>query len=188
MEWPYHIHQLLRRDLFRYEIVPPGRKQTFHVSKLDDTGGCSGFRRGRASRRTVERDISPANIRGDEVPIVTAGQLKDLQVLLYSGNNGVAHDSDTVVGGLIKHHSEETGIFGLWLSGIGSTAELVERQLREIGIPVAGSSRRIAAAIGYGRRSPDLTKARVFRYRPPVEGVWLALHRESRSYSSAPQF
>jgi hypothetical protein len=87
----------------------------------------------------LKRDISPAEIRGDEVPIETPDQLKGLQVLLYSGNYGVAHDSDTVVGGLIKHHSRGTGTFGLWLNAIGSRADFVEQQLREAGIPVARS-------------------------------------------------
>jgi hypothetical protein len=87
----------------------------------------------------LKRDISPAEIRGDEVPIEIPGQLKGLQVLLYSGNYGVAHDSDTVVGGLIKHHSEGKGTFGLWLNAIGSRADLVEQQLREVGIPVVRS-------------------------------------------------
>jgi hypothetical protein len=62
-----------------------------------------------------------------------------LQVLLYSGDYGVAHDSDTVVGGLIRHHNEGSGTFGLWLNAIGSGADLVEQQLRETGIPMIRS-------------------------------------------------
>ena len=91
------------------------------------------------ARIYLKRDISPAEIRGDEVPIQTPGQLKGLQILLYSGNYGVAHDTDTVVGGLIKHHNEGTGAFGLWLNAIGSRADLVEQQLREAGIPMVRS-------------------------------------------------
>jgi hypothetical protein len=87
----------------------------------------------------VKRDVSPVEVRGDEVPIETPVQLKGLQVLLYSGNYGVAHDSDTVVGGLIRHHREGAGTFGLWLNAIGSRADLVEQQLREGGIPVVRS-------------------------------------------------
>jgi hypothetical protein len=87
----------------------------------------------------LKRDIAPAEIHGDEVPIEIPDQLMGLQILLYSGNYGVAHDSDTVVGGLIKHHSEGTGIFGLWLNAIGSRADRVEQQLREAGIPVVRS-------------------------------------------------
>ena len=68
-----------------------------------------------------------------------AGELKGLQVLLYSGNYGVAHDGDTVVGGLIRHHGQGTGTFGLWLNAIGSKADLVEQRLREARIPVVRS-------------------------------------------------
>jgi hypothetical protein len=92
-----------------------------------------------SDRIYLKRDTSPAKIRGDEVPIVAPGQLNGLQVLLYSGNYGVAHDTDTVVGGLIKHYSEGAGIFGLWLNAIGSRADRVERQLREAGIAVVRS-------------------------------------------------
>ena len=87
----------------------------------------------------LKRDISPAEIRGDEMPVETPIPLKGLQVLLYSGNYGVAHDTDTVVGGLIRHHSEGAATFGLWLNAIGSKADLVEQQLREVGIPVVRS-------------------------------------------------
>jgi hypothetical protein len=87
----------------------------------------------------LKRDVSPVEIRRDEVPIEIPGQLKGLQVLLYSGNYGVAHDSDTVVGGLIRHHREGAATFGLWLNAIGNRADLVEQQLREAGVPVVRS-------------------------------------------------
>jgi len=101
----------------------------------------------------LKRDVSPVEIRGDEVPIRSPGQLKGLQVLLYSGNYSVAHDSDTVVGGLIKHHSEGTGSFGLWLNAIGSRADLVEQQLREAGIPAVRHRPRPLA--GHPNRSAE---------------------------------
>src|SRR5262249_27575950 len=91
------------------------------------------------NRIYLKRDVSPVGIRGDEVPVETPIPLKGLQILLYSGNYGVAHDSDTVVGGLIRHHSEGAGTFGLWLNAIGSKADLVERRLREAGLPVVRS-------------------------------------------------
>jgi hypothetical protein len=87
----------------------------------------------------LKRDVSPAEIRGDEIPTETPGQLRGFEVLLYSGNYGVAHDSDTVVGGLIRHHREGAGSFGLWLNALGSKADLVEQRLREAGIPVVRS-------------------------------------------------
>lgn len=64
-------------------------------------------------RVCLKRDLSPVHICGDEQLIATPGELKGFQVLLYSGNYGVVHDSDTVVRGLIKHYSEGTGSFGL---------------------------------------------------------------------------
>jgi hypothetical protein len=87
----------------------------------------------------LKRDRSPAEIRRDEIPLKIPDKLNGLQVLLYSGNYGVAHDTDTVVGGLIKHHSDGSGTFGLWLNAIGSRADIVEQQLREAGIPVVRS-------------------------------------------------
>jgi hypothetical protein len=118
----------------------------------------------------LKRDIAPAEIRGDEAPIEIAGQLKGLRVLLYSGNYGVAHDSDTVVGGLIKHHSEGTGAFGLWLNAIGSRADLVEQQLREAGIPVFRSQP------GHLEQLPRLlvtADAHLITLRPEFSGIVL---------------
>jgi hypothetical protein len=92
-----------------------------------------------ADRIYLKPDVSPAEIRGDEIPVDTPIPLKGLQILLYSGNYGVAHDSITVVGGLIRHHNEGAGTFGLWLNATGSKADLVEQQLREAGIPVVRS-------------------------------------------------
>ena len=117
----------LRRKVDRFEVLGDDQR-TILIA-----GGIA------PDRIYLKRDISPVEIRDDELPIEVPGHLKGLQVLLYSGNYGVAHDSDTVVGGLIKHHSEGTGTFGLWLNAIGSRAERVEKQLREAGIPVVRS-------------------------------------------------
>ena len=84
----------------------------------------------------LKRDISPVEIRGGEEPVEVPVPLKGLHVLLYSGNYSVAHDSDTVVKGLIRHHREREGKFGLWLNATGRRADLVEQQMREAGIPV----------------------------------------------------
>jgi hypothetical protein len=62
-----------------------------------------------------------------------------MKILLYSGNYSVAHEIETVVGGLIRHHTEGPGAFGLWLNATGSKAEIVEQQLRKAGIPVVRS-------------------------------------------------
>jgi len=87
----------------------------------------------------LKRDISPVEIRGDEEPVKSPAPLQDMQVLLYSGNYSVAHETETVVGGLIRHHTGGLGAFGLWLNATGSKADIVEQQLRKVGIPVVRS-------------------------------------------------
>jgi hypothetical protein len=87
----------------------------------------------------LKRDISPVAIRGDEEPVNAPAPLQGMQVLLYSGNYSVAHESETVLAGLIRHHEEGLGAFGLWLNGTGSKADIVEQQLRRAGIPVVRS-------------------------------------------------
>jgi hypothetical protein len=87
----------------------------------------------------LKRDISPVEIRGDEEPVKAPASLNGMQVLLYSGNYSVAHEIETVVGGLIQHHAKGLGAFGLWLNATGSKADIVEQQLRKAGIPVVRS-------------------------------------------------
>jgi hypothetical protein len=118
----------------------------------------------------LKRDVSPVEIRGDEESVEPAAPLKGLQVLLYSGNYSVAHDSDTVVGGLIRHHSESAGTFGLWLNATGSRADLVEEQLREAGVPVVRSQP------GPLEESPRLlvtADAHLISLRPEFSGIVL---------------
>ena len=38
---------------------------------------------------------------------------------------------------MARHHHVGTGLFGLWLNAIGQNADLLERHLLELGIPVA---------------------------------------------------
>lgn len=63
----------------------------------------------------------------DKLPMPVA--LNGCKVLLYSGNYSTAHDVDTVVEGLIRHHRDGRGVFGLWLNATGG----------EAGVPVARS-------------------------------------------------
>ena len=87
----------------------------------------------------LKRDISPIEVRGDEEPVEPPASLKGRRVLLYSGNYSIAHDIATIVGGLIRHHKEGAGAFGLWLNATGGRASIVEQQLRDAGTPVARS-------------------------------------------------
>jgi hypothetical protein len=90
-------------------------------------------------RITVKRDASPVLFRGDEQPLRPPPPLRDAKILLYSGNYSTAHDVDTVVGGLIRHHRGGVGVFGLWLNATGARADIVAGRLRDAGVPVAHS-------------------------------------------------
>jgi Glycosyl transferase 4-like domain len=92
-----------------------------------------------ADRIFLKRDISPVEIRGDEQPVAIPAPLKGTKILLYSGNYSVAHDIETVVRGLIRHHHQGAGAFGLWLNATGARASIVEQQLRDAGVPVTRS-------------------------------------------------
>ena len=58
-------------------------------------------------------------------------------ILLYSGNYSVAHDIETVIEGLIRHHRGGNGRFGLWLSASGKNVASIEQRLRRANVPVA---------------------------------------------------
>lgn len=77
-------------------------------------------------RITLRRDRSPVAFRGDERPVAVPAELHGRKVLLYSGNYAVAHDVDTVVEGLVRHHRAGAAAFGLWLNATGAAAGIVE--------------------------------------------------------------
>ncbi len=87
-------------------------------------------------RIVLKRDGSPVPITGHEAALARPDALRGHAVLLYSGNYGGAHDVDTVVEGLIRHH-RAGGRFGLWLNATGVNVEHVERRLRLADVPVA---------------------------------------------------
>jgi hypothetical protein len=85
----------------------------------------------------LKRDFSPVEITGRETPIAPPETIRGHKILLYSGNYGVAHEVDTVVGGLIRHHRTGSGSFALWLNGSGANIDRVGERLRSGGVPVA---------------------------------------------------
>jgi Glycosyl transferase 4-like domain len=90
-------------------------------------------------RITLKRYGPPIAISGREKPARRPAGLTTEKVLLYSGNYGVAHEIETVVKGLIQHHQQGTGKFGLWLSGTGCGVESIMLSLSAAGIPFAHS-------------------------------------------------
>jgi hypothetical protein len=91
-------------------------------------------------RIILKRYGSPVQISGRERPATRPSSLARLRILLYSGNFGVAHEVDTVVEGLIRHHRDGSGRFGLWLNASGTGAEAVEQRLRAASFPLARSA------------------------------------------------
>jgi len=85
----------------------------------------------------LKRDVAPVPISGREKPAPTPAELIGRKILLYSGNYGVAHEVNTVVDGLIRHHREGSGHFGLWLNASGTRVKHVMQALRAAGVPFA---------------------------------------------------
>jgi hypothetical protein len=90
----------------------------------------------RADRIVLKRDPSPVSIAPDTAPLPRPPELAEYAILLYSGNFGVAHDHETFIEGYRLHHRQGSGRVGLWLNAVGAKADLVERLLREAGLPV----------------------------------------------------
>lgn len=86
-------------------------------------------------RIRLERDISPVTFGAGAAPARRPAALSNHKILLYSGNYSTAHDAETVVEGLIRHH-RAGGRFGLWLNATGSKADAVEAALRDASFPV----------------------------------------------------
>jgi hypothetical protein len=92
-------------------------------------------------RIIMKRDVSPVVISGDERPAKRPDELGAGLVILYSGNYGVAHDSETVIEGLVTYYSRvPKHPFSLWLNASGAKVDQVEQRLHENGIPVARTS------------------------------------------------
>lgn len=89
-----------------------------------------------AENIVLKRDPPPVELTGQEVPLPVPAELTGKVVLLYSGNWGVAHDTDTFVEAYIRHHRQGSGRVGLWLNAIGVGATLVEERLKAEGLPV----------------------------------------------------
>ncbi len=88
-------------------------------------------------RIIVKRDVSPVPVTGHERPSSPPHALAGRAILLYSGNYSVAHEVETVIEGLIRHHQVGTGRFGLWLSASGKNVAPIEQRLHRANIAVA---------------------------------------------------
>jgi hypothetical protein len=120
---------MLRRHVDSFQVLGEDQR------KLLLAGGIQ------PARIIMKRDVSPVVISGDERPAKRPDELGSDLVILYSGNYGVAHDSETVIEGLIKFHSRPPKHpFSLWLNASGARVDQVEKRLRAQRIRVARTS------------------------------------------------
>lgn len=89
------------------------------------------------SRITIHRDPSPVVLTGREQALDVPDAIRGHNVLLYSGNWGLAHDVGTFVDGYIRHHRQGSGRVALWLNAVGAGALEVEQRLRDAAVPFA---------------------------------------------------
>ena len=115
----------LRRRIDRFEAL--GLDQ---MRKLEAIGIAP-------TRIDIRRDPSPVRITGAEAPLPIPEALWGHEVLLYSGNWGLAHDVDTFIAGYLHHHRRGSGRVALWLNAVGAGADRVEMLLAEAGVPFA---------------------------------------------------
>src|SRR5215469_177334 len=116
---------VLRRRVDRFEAL--GYDQRNRLEAIGIT----------PERITIVRDPPPVAFAGNETPLPVPVELDGRVILLYSGNWGIAHEIDTFIEGYLKHHRQGSGRIGLWLNAVGSSADQVERRLREHELPVA---------------------------------------------------
>jgi hypothetical protein len=115
----------LRRTVDRFEVLGQDQRRRL------EAGGIG------SSCIELVRDPSPVAIKGDETPLPTPPEIVGWSILLYSGNWGAAHDTETFIEGFRRHHASGAGRFALWLNAVGSGADHVEARLRKLGLPVA---------------------------------------------------
>ena len=121
----WNLTCVLRRRVDRFEAL--GYDQRNRLEAIGIT----------PERISIVRDPPPVAFAGNETPLPVPVELDGRVILLYSGNWGIAHEIDTFIEGYLKHHREGSGRIGLWLNAVGSSADQVERRLREHGLPVA---------------------------------------------------
>jgi Glycosyl transferase 4-like domain len=123
-----HVTWFLRRRVDAFEALGEDQRQILI------RGGIP------ATRITVKRDRSPITIAESPRPLPRPPELKDRKILLYSGNYGLAHDVDTVVEGMVRHHRTGSAQFGFWLNASGRNVETIAARLMAANVPFARST------------------------------------------------
>ena len=88
------------------------------------------------ARLTLKRDNSPVQFDHASDAAPAPAPLLGKTIMLYSGNWGVAHDTDTFCEGYRAHHQKGNAGVGLWLNAIGGGADKVTNRLQRDDLPV----------------------------------------------------
>lgn len=121
--WLYKLTIRLRHRIHTFEALGEDQRR-----RLVDAGIPE-------ERVQLKRDPSPVEISENTVATSVPLELGGYQVLLYSGNFGVAHDQETFLAGYRLHHAQGTGSFAVWLNATGARAGVVEERLRLEDLP-----------------------------------------------------
>ena len=89
------------------------------------------------NRIELVRDPSPVKFTKDMVASIPPDSIKSHAVILYSGNWGVAHDTNTFIDGFSKFCQGHPSTAALWLNATGKYVDLVANSLEEKGLPFA---------------------------------------------------
>lgn len=116
---------LLRRRIDQFQVL--GFDQ---IRRLEAIGIPS-------DRMLLKRDPSPVRITRLETPMPVPEALRGRMILLYSGNWGIAHETETFIQGYIRHHVRGSGRVALWLNAVGTGAATVEQALQRADLPFA---------------------------------------------------
>ncbi|MEM1371721.1 MAG: hypothetical protein AAGG72_05775 [Pseudomonadota bacterium] len=88
-----------------------------------------------AARIRVKPFNSPVTITAETQPLQRPAGFEDKALLLYSGNWGVAHDTQTFLAAYRKHHRQGSGRTVLWLNAVGSGGQTVADYLTAEELP-----------------------------------------------------
>ncbi|HSH07719.1 MAG TPA: hypothetical protein VLA41_08665 [Burkholderiales bacterium] len=90
-----------------------------------------------AARIAVVPNDSPIAFGSEVRPAPRPPALRDVPVVLYSGNYGVAHEVETFIAGWRRYNEMHAAPVGLWLNAIGAGADAVDAMAAALPFPYA---------------------------------------------------
>ncbi len=132
-----------RRRVSQFEVLGYDQQK-----KLEDAGIAS-------AKITLKRDPSPVTF-DSAIPMAIPEKLAGKGVILYSGNWGLAHDTDTFCQGFQRFSEHHGQPLGFWLNACGERADQVHRYMDTHSLPLHRSQLVPLAELPNLLVSPDL--------------------------------